>query len=160
MINGGVCLVNGGAGTIGSGIVDQLVAAGAAEIRVLDNFVRGRKENLADALASGRVHVIEGDIRDVDVVREATAGADLVLPAAIRITQWSWLALEVLGRHVQRPRGGRRRRGAQGGRGFLCLGLRVATDFPTTEQEAPWANDVLGPRCSTRACSAATRCTG
>ena len=51
----GVCLVTGGAGTIGSTIVDQLVAAGAAEIRVLDNFVRGRRANLAPAFASGRV---------------------------------------------------------------------------------------------------------
>ena len=61
MIKGSVCLVTGGAGTIGSTIVDQLVAAEAAEIRVLDNFVRGRKENLSDATASGRVEVVEGD---------------------------------------------------------------------------------------------------
>ena len=76
MIKDSVCLVTGGAGTIGSTIVDQLVAAGAAEIRVLDNFVRGRKENLAEALTSGRVRVIEGDIRDIDVVRDSTDGAD------------------------------------------------------------------------------------
>ena len=42
-------LVTGGAGTIGSHIVDQLVEAGASEIVVLDNFVRGRRENLAQA---------------------------------------------------------------------------------------------------------------
>ena len=100
MIRGSVCLVTGGAGTIGSTIVDQLVAAGAAEVRVLDNFVRGRKENLGEALASGRVEVIDGDIRDRDVVGHATAGADLVFhQAAIRITQCAEeprLALEVL----------------------------------------------------------------
>lgn len=81
-------LVTGGAGTIGSTIVDQLVAAGASRVVVLDNFVRGRRENLVAACASGRVEVIEGDIRDPAVVRDAVAGTDLVFhQAAIRITQ-------------------------------------------------------------------------
>ena len=43
MIQGERCLVTGGAGTIGSTIVNQLVAAGAAEVIVLDNFVRGAR---------------------------------------------------------------------------------------------------------------------
>ena len=148
MINGGVCLVTGGAGTIGSGIVDQLVAAGAAEIRVLDNFVRGRKENLADALTSGRVHVIEGDIRDVDVVREATAGADLVFhQAAIRITQCAEeprLALEVLADgtfNVLEAAVATGVRKVVAASSASVYGL--ATEFPTTEQEAPWANDTF-----------------
>ena len=148
MINGGVCLVTGGAGTIGSCIVDQLVAAGAAEIRVLDNFVRGRKENLADALASGRVHVIEGDIRDVDVVREATVGADLVFhQAAIRITQCAEeprLALEVLADgtfNVLEAAVAAGVRKVVAASSASVYGL--ATDFPTTEQEAPWANDTF-----------------
>ena len=101
MIKGSVCLVTGGAGTIGSTIVDQLVDAGAAEIRVLDNFVRGRRENLADALGLGSVRVIEGDIRDRRRrTRRRRAGVDLVFhQAAIRITQCAEeprLALEVL----------------------------------------------------------------
>ena len=68
MIKGQRCLVTGGAGTIGSTIVDQLIDAGAAEVTVLDNFVRGRRENLRDALASGIVRVVEGDIRDRSLV--------------------------------------------------------------------------------------------
>ena len=56
MIKGQRCLVTGGAGTIGSTIVDQLVAADAAEVIVLDNLVRGRRENLAGALESGQGH--------------------------------------------------------------------------------------------------------
>ena len=64
MISGQRCLVTGGAGTIGSTIVDQLVEAGAAEVVVLDNLVRGSRENLRRALASGSVRLIEGDIRD------------------------------------------------------------------------------------------------
>ena len=47
-------LVTGGAGTVGSHLVDQLVHAGAGEIIVLDNFVRGRHENLADAMSWAR----------------------------------------------------------------------------------------------------------
>jgi UDP-glucose 4-epimerase len=80
--------------------VDQLVTAGAAEVIVLDNFVRGRPENLAGALASGNVRVVEGDIRDRHLVSELMAGVDVLFhQAAIRITQCATdprLALEVL----------------------------------------------------------------
>ena len=45
-------------------MVDQLVRGGAAEVVVLDNFVRGRRDNLAWATANGPVRLVEGDIRD------------------------------------------------------------------------------------------------
>jgi UDP-glucose 4-epimerase len=81
-------LVTGGAGTIGSTIVDQLLDAGAAHVDVLDNLVRGRRANLDGALATGRVALHDADIRDRDAVRELTAGKDIVFhQAAIRITQ-------------------------------------------------------------------------
>ena len=100
MITGQRCLVTGGAGTIGSTITDQLVAAGAAEVVVLDNLVRGRPENLAGAQASGNVALVEGDIRDRGLVTGLMDGIDLVFhQAAIRITQCATeprLALEVL----------------------------------------------------------------
>lgn len=81
-------LVTGGAGFVGSAIVDQLLAAGAREVRVIDNLVRGSKENLANALASGRVQLIVDDIRDADVVDRAVAGADYIFhQAALRITR-------------------------------------------------------------------------
>ncbi len=93
-------LVTGGAGTIGSEIVDQLLDAGVAHVDVLDNLVRGRLANLDDALASGRVTFVEGDLRDRDLVHDVTRGKDLVFhEAAIRITQCAEeprLALEVL----------------------------------------------------------------
>ncbi|MDN3482574.1 NAD-dependent epimerase/dehydratase family protein [Arthrobacter sp. APC 3897] len=99
-IHGAAVLVTGGAGTIGSEIVDQLLAAGAGEVRVLDNLVRGRRANLTDALADSRVHLYEADIRSRDTVHDLTAGTDLVFhQAAIRITQCAEdprLALEVL----------------------------------------------------------------
>jgi UDP-glucose 4-epimerase len=148
VINGSVCLVTGGAGTIGSTIVDQLLVAGAYEVRVLDNFVRGRKENLADALTSGKVDVIEGDIRDVAVVRDATAGADVVFhQAAIRITQCAEeprLALEVLADgtfNVLEAAVEAQVHKVVAASSASVYGL--ATEFPTTEQEAPWANDTF-----------------
>jgi UDP-glucose 4-epimerase len=93
-------LVTGGAGLIGSTIVDQLTARGGFDIVVYDNLVRGRMENLAAALEHGTVTFVEGDIRDRSGLAEVTAGADVVYHmAAIRITQCAEdprLALEVM----------------------------------------------------------------
>jgi UDP-glucose 4-epimerase len=97
---GAQVLVTGGAGTIGSAIVDQLLRAGVAHVDVLDNLVRGRRANLDDALGSGRVRLVEGDLRDRDLVHDVMRGKHLVFhEAAIRITQCAEeprLALEVL----------------------------------------------------------------
>jgi len=82
------CLVTGGAGFIGSTIADQLLDAGAAEVIVLDNFVRGSWHNLASAQASGKVKVVKGDICDAKLVDDLTAGIDFVFhKAALRITR-------------------------------------------------------------------------
>jgi UDP-glucose 4-epimerase len=99
-LRGSRVLITGGAGLIGSHIADQLAAEEVAEIRIFDNFSRGRLENLAQALLDGPVHVIRGDIRDENQVAEAMADVDLVFhQAAIRITQCAEqprLALDVL----------------------------------------------------------------
>jgi UDP-glucose 4-epimerase len=87
-LSGTCCLVTGGAGFIGSTIVDQLLDSGVSEVRVIDNFVRGNWNNLAGALERGRVHVIEGDIRDASLVDRSTEGVDYVFhQAALRITR-------------------------------------------------------------------------
>ncbi len=87
-LRGARALVTGGAGFIGSFIVDQLLEAGAEQIAIVDDFVRGRHENVADAVATGRVEVVEGDIRDAALVDRLTEGRDLVFhQAALRITQ-------------------------------------------------------------------------
>jgi len=84
----GRVVITGGAGLIGSHIVDELLRRGATNVVVLDNFSRGRLQNLTDALPSRRVHVVEGDIRNARDVEGAIAGARLVFhEAAIRITQ-------------------------------------------------------------------------
>jgi UDP-glucose 4-epimerase len=86
-LEGATVLVTGGAGLIGSHIVDRLIDAGAGEIRVLDNLVRGTLDNLAEARARQPVTLLEGDVRDRDTVREAVRGCDYVFhQAAIRIT--------------------------------------------------------------------------
>jgi UDP-glucose 4-epimerase len=99
-MNGQRTLVTGGAGLVGSHITDQLVRAGAAEVVVLDNFVRGRRANLAWAQANGPVTIVEGDIRDRELLGQVLRGVDVVFhQAAIRITQCAEeprLALEVL----------------------------------------------------------------
>jgi UDP-glucose 4-epimerase len=87
-ITGTRCLVTGGAGFIGSTIVDQLMDAGAGEVIVLDNFVRGTWSNLASAQDRGDVKVVKGDICDAALVDDLTVGTDFVFhQAALRITR-------------------------------------------------------------------------
>jgi UDP-glucose 4-epimerase len=87
-LEGAVALVTGGAGFVGSTIVDQLLDAGVDEVRILDNFIRGSWANLAPALNRDGVHVIEGDIRDAGLVDRVMDGVDYVFhQAALRITR-------------------------------------------------------------------------
>jgi UDP-glucose 4-epimerase len=86
-LNGATVLVTGGAGLIGSHIVDRLVDEGAGEIRVLDNMVRGRRDNLAAAMARRPIQLTIGDVRDRATVARVVDGCDYVFhQAAIRIT--------------------------------------------------------------------------
>jgi UDP-glucose 4-epimerase len=87
-LSGAKIFITGGAGFIGSHIVDHLVQADVAHIAVLDQLDRGHRDNLAVALASGRVELIVGDVRDAALVDRLVAGADIVChQAALRITQ-------------------------------------------------------------------------
>jgi UDP-glucose 4-epimerase len=93
-------LITGGAGLVGSHIADLLVKEGVSEIIVLDNFTRGCRDNLAWTQANGPLVVVEGDIRDRQLLTDIMQGVDIVFhQAAIRITQCAEeprLALEVL----------------------------------------------------------------
>ena len=141
-------LITGGAGFIGSHIADQLVQEGAAEIRIIDNFVRGRRENLSRALTSGRVTIIEGDIGDRRLVAEAMEGIDLLFhQAAIRITQCAQeprLALEALVDgtfNVVEAAVSARVKKVLGASSASVYGL--ADEFPTAERHHPYNNRTL-----------------
>jgi UDP-glucose 4-epimerase len=141
-------LITGGAGSIGSTIADLVVQERAGEIVILDDFVRGRRENLAWAIANGPVRVIEGDIRDAALVRELMHGIDVVFhQAAIRITQCAEeprLALEVL---VDGTYNVVEAAAQEGVRKLVTASSAsiygLAEEFPTTEKHHPYANDTL-----------------
>ena len=83
-IRGKKLLVIGGAGLIGSHVVDELVKEDVAEVRIYDNFVRGTHENLAEALRDPRVKIFEagGDICQTDILDAAVKGMDGVFHLA------------------------------------------------------------------------------
>jgi nucleoside-diphosphate-sugar epimerase len=74
-------LVTGGASFIGSALVDALLMKGA-RVRVADNFSSGKKENLARPLEEGAIELMEADLLDGDVAREAVRGMDIVFHLA------------------------------------------------------------------------------
>lgn len=81
-------LITGGAGLVGSHIADLVALERPREILILDNFVRGRRENLIQAASTAPVTIIEGDIRDRALLAKCFEGIDVVFhQAAIRITQ-------------------------------------------------------------------------
>ncbi|MBD2296484.1 NAD-dependent epimerase/dehydratase family protein [Anabaena sphaerica FACHB-251] len=141
-------LITGGAGLVGSHITDLLVKEGVSEIIVLDNFTRGCRDNLAWAQTHGPLVVVEGDIRDRQLLADIMQGVDIVFhQAAIRITQCveePRLALEVL---------------ADGTFNVLEAAVKadvkkvvaassasiygMAENFPTTESHHPYNNRTL-----------------
>jgi UDP-glucose 4-epimerase len=141
-------LITGGAGTIGSHIADLVVQEEPREVVILDDFVRGRRENLAWAMDNGNVEIVEGDIRDAALVRELTRGIDVVFhQAAIRITQCAEeprLALEVL---VDGTYNVVEAAAHEGVRKLVAASSAsiygLAEEFPTTEKHHPYANDTF-----------------
>ena len=72
----------GGAGFVGSHLVDQLIGEPVKDIVVLDNLVRGKKQNLANALRDPRVQLIEGSILDVELLKRLMQGTSYVFHLA------------------------------------------------------------------------------
>jgi UDP-glucose 4-epimerase len=148
----GKVVVTGGAGLIGSHVVDLLVAGQRegrfGEVVVFDNLTRGRLDNLDDARATGDVRIVEGDIRDVPAVDAVIEGAELVFHlAAIRITHCAEdprLALEVLGDGTFNVVDAAHRAGATKlvmSSSASVYGL--AEEFPTTERHHTYNNRTL-----------------
>jgi UDP-glucose 4-epimerase len=141
-------LVTGGAGFIGSHIVDLLCDEGCIEIVALDNMVRGRPENLRRAMARGPVRLVQGDIRDGRLLAPLVKAADIVFhQAALRITHCAAeprLAMEVMVNATFELL-------------ELCVKHNVekvvaassasvygmAEEFPTTERQSPYDNRTL-----------------
>jgi len=147
-VHGSKVLVTGGAGLIGSHIVDGLLREGVREVVVLDNLVRGGLGNLSDALARGPVRVVQGDIRDRAALGDAMRGADFVFhQAAIRITQCAEdprLALEVLADGTFNVLEAAVRAGVKkvvAASSASAYGL--ADQFPTPEMQHPYNNRTI-----------------
>lgn len=145
-------LVTGGAGLIGSHIVDQLIAGAdwgsSCEIIVLDNFDRGQRENLNSAPSQSSVTIVEGDIRNRALMAEVMQGIDLVFhQAAIRITQCAEeprTALEVLVNGTFNVLEAAVQAGVKkviAASSASVYGL--AEEFPTTEGHHPYNNRTL-----------------
>src|SRR5512135_878944 len=75
-------LVTGGAGFIGSNLVDNL--AKNNHVVVLDNFSSGRRENVSHHEGSSNVEIVTGDVRDKKTLREITRGIDVVYHLAVQ----------------------------------------------------------------------------
>jgi UDP-glucose 4-epimerase len=148
MIAGKRSLITGGAGLVGSHIADLLVCERPAEIRILDNFARGRRENLSSASANGPVSVVEGDIRDRALVRRSMDDVDVVfhqvaIPAA-QCAEEPRLALEVLAEGTFNVLEAAVRAGVQ--KVVAASSASVygpADEFPTTERHHPYNNGTL-----------------
>jgi UDP-glucose 4-epimerase len=141
-------LVTGGAGLVGSHIVDLLVEDDNAHVIVLDNLTRGRIANLDRANASGRLEIVEGDIRDGAVLRNVMESVDIVFhQAAIRITQCAEdprLAMEVLAGGTfevleAAVHSGVRKIVAASSASMYGM----AEEFPTDERHHPYDNDTI-----------------
>jgi UDP-glucose 4-epimerase len=79
-------LVTGGAGFIGSYVVEQLIPLQPKKIIILDNFIRGTKENMKSFYTNPIVEFHEGDIRDTIKLEHCIAGSDYIFHmAALRI---------------------------------------------------------------------------
>ncbi len=74
-------LITGGAGFIGSNLVDYFLEKGN-EVVCLDNFATGKRENLVEAIKNSRFSLIEGDIRNWEDCRKSVEGCDYVLHQA------------------------------------------------------------------------------
>ena len=148
ILRGKRVLVTGGAGFVGSHIVDELVAAHCSRIVVVDNMVRGRVANLAPALASGRVELVNGDIRDRALMQSLVAGCDTVFhQAALRITHCAAEPDEAMQVMVDATYNLLRQCVQEKVRKVVMASSAsiygMAEDFPTAESHHPYGNRTL-----------------
>jgi UDP-glucose 4-epimerase len=141
-------LITGGAGLIGSHIADLVALDGPREIVILDNFTRGRRENLAEVLAKTPLTIVDGDIGDRELLGKLMRGIDIVFhQAAIRITHCAQdprLAFDVLAGgtfNVLEAAVNAKVSKVVAASSASVLGL--AEQFPTTEAHHPYNNRTI-----------------
>lgn len=141
-------LITGGAGLIGSHIADLVALEQPREIIVIDNFTRGNRNNLRQALEIAPVTIVEGDIRDRELLDSLFKRTDIVFhQAAIRITQCAEdprLAFEVLAGGTFDVLEAAVKNGVEkvvAASSASVLGL--AKSFPTTENHHPYNNRTI-----------------
>ena len=79
-------LVTGGAGFIGSYVVEELLKSNPTKVIILDNFIRGSYENMSSFINNPVVQFVDGDIRDTSLLEKCVAGVEYVFHmAALRI---------------------------------------------------------------------------
>ncbi|MEQ1955512.1 NAD-dependent epimerase/dehydratase family protein [Mesorhizobium yinganensis] len=141
-------LITGGSGLIGSHIADIVSREQPREILILDNFVRGRRENLREAAARFPLRTIEGDIRDTALLARVFDGVDIVFhQAAIRITQCAEeprLAFDVLAGGTFNVLEAAVKAGVSKVVAASSASVLGAADsFPTTEAHHPYNNRTI-----------------
>lgn len=141
-------LITGGAGLIGSHIADLAAQEQPKSIVVLDNFTRGRRENLSQAIAAFPIEIVVGDVRDSGLVRKLCAASDIVFhQAAIRITHCAEdprLAFDVLAGGTFNVVEAAAKAGVSklvAASSASILGL--AEEFPTSETHHPYNNRTI-----------------
>ena len=79
---GKTVFVTGGASFIGSTLTDQLVARGVAKVRIVDDLSSGQLDNIRQHLGTGKVDLLQADLREPGVTRAAMKGVDTVFHLA------------------------------------------------------------------------------
>jgi UDP-glucose 4-epimerase len=147
-LSGRRVLVTGGAGFVGSHIVDLLLARDVAQVTVVDNMIRGRRANLSQVIDQPRLRLVVGDIRDRALMGDLVANADVVFhQAALRITHCAAeprAAFEVMGEatfNLIEACVAHKVERVVAASSASIYGL--APEFPTTEAAAPYDNRTL-----------------
>src|SRR6185295_7615227 len=141
-------LITGGAGLIGSHIADVLARTTNPEIIVVDNFVRGRRDNLSWAVEHANIQIVDADIRNASAVGELMKDVDIVFhQAALRITQCAEeprLALEIMSEGtfnvLEAAVAGKVKKVVAASSASI---YGMAEEFPTAENHHPYNNRTL-----------------
>lgn len=144
-IKNNIFVVTGGAGFIGSHVVDALLVENPAEVRIIDDLSRGSQGNLKAALRDPRVRLIEGDIRDAGFVERQVEGASGCFHlAGLRITQCAAEPRKALEIMVDGTFNVAEAAVKQGVRKIIFSSTAsvygLADQFPTGEMHHPWNN--------------------